>query len=1054
MAKRQNTVRSEEQLRAPEVRRGAVDERGRPLGGEALREWLAREVEVARSLLDKGLSSEAEACLAAVIEAATDAPTLVGQARCVLSEALEWQGRYNEALEVVQMYETAEARVGLEVETSVQLRIRVAVGYNYTGDYPKAIALLNAALKEATEHELTGTRGAACVALSRVYRTISEYTIARDFLQKALECYRREGDWRGLGEVYMGLGLIDVYEGQHESGLANYEQALKLMGKRAAPQMLGRLYANMGGTCWFIKRPHDGIRYLEKAVHYYERTEHKANAATGYNNLGINLMLVGEWGRAHEALKRALELAFEVDQHNARVPIVLDSLGELRLLMGELEEAQSLLQRAVNLASDHGNKWYEGQARRTLGRCLLASGDDERARIEGEGALALAEQIGDRQAICETHLLLAESHLRQGHPTECAAQLQKVAEQTTESVADLAIAGAAQRVHGLLWMAQKDGARAIHHFSRSVSIFEMLGDRYSSALAHYELGMAYVALQPERATEYLSHAATVFRALGARIDLARAEEALAALGQDANSQDERREASVTAPGVAPALSPLLSPLLTMRLAEASALRGLLLRELAAIIHQEAGGQKVLVAEREEAGGFKVVAAHGYASDSEKELVAEALDRAHEGRAAERWAQTQDAAIVRLEAANAPPALVVISPRSAVNQPGGTELDSLVRVAVMGLELCAFREKARSTSGSHNQRAQREESLLSGFIHSSPAMQELVDEINKIRSSDVTVLVTGESGTGKELVARAIHTLSSRRDQSFIAFNCTAVPRELSEAYLFGYRKGAFTGAVNDSPGVLRAASGGTLFLDEIGDLPLDLQPKLLRFLQEGEIQPLGEQRPVKVDVRVIAATNCDLEKMVEERSFREDLYYRLNVIRLRVPPLRERRSEIQPLVHHYIEHYSQKFKRRDIHITPQAIDLLMVNDWPGNVRQLCNELQRIVARAEDGTLIKPQHLSRELLTLAPALQPQTGKADDDDHNTGPALHSAAPQSQSAAPSHSSLPDAIEHLERQMIADALHQHQGNVTRAARRLGLTRRGLQLKLARYEIDATTAI
>jgi transcriptional regulator with GAF, ATPase, and Fis domain len=313
---------------------------------------------------------------------------------------------------------------------------------------------------------------------------------------------------------------------------------------------------------------------------------------------------------------------------------------------------------------------------------------------------------------------------------------------------------------------------------------------------------------------------------------------------------------------------------------------------------------------------------------------------------------------------------------------------------------------------------------------------------------VTVLVTGESGTGKELVARAIHTLSNRRDRSFIAFNCTAVPRELSEAYLFGYRKGAFTGAVNDSPGVLRAASGGTLFLDEIGDLPLDLQPKLLRFLQEGEIQPLGEQRPVKVDVRVIAATNCDLEKMVEERTFREDLYYRLNVIRLRVPPLRERRSEIQSLVHHYVEHYAKKFNRRDIRITPQAVDLLMVGDWPGNVRQLCNELQRIVARAEDGTLITPQHLSRELLHVAPAPQHRIEETDDD---SAPALQSAAHQTQPALPSSASLPDAIEHLERQMIRDALRHHSGNVTRAARQLGLTRRGLQLKLSRYEIDAT---
>ncbi|HYO99829.1 MAG TPA: sigma-54 dependent transcriptional regulator, partial [Pyrinomonadaceae bacterium] len=329
-------------------------------------------------------------------------------------------------------------------------------------------------------------------------------------------------------------------------------------------------------------------------------------------------------------------------------------------------------------------------------------------------------------------------------------------------------------------------------------------------------------------------------------------------------------------------------------------------------------------------------------------------------------------------------------------------------------------------------------LMPGFIHSSPAMTRLVEEVHKIRSSDVTVLVTGYSGTGTELVARAIHALSSRRAKVFVPFNCTAVPKELSDAYLFGYRRGAFTGAVSDSPGVIRSAAGGTLFLDEIGDLPLDVQPKLLRFLQEGEIPPLGEQRPAKVDVRIIAATNSDLEDMLKDGRFREDLYYRLNVIRLRVPPLRERRSEIPTLVNHYIGHYAAKFNRRDIRITPETIDLLMVCDWPGNIRQLVNEIQRIVARAEDGTLITPDHLSPELKrTSAPVSTTTT--------NIAPFGSLSNP-----VPENMSLPDAVEELERRMIADALRRHKGNISRAARDLGITRRGLQLKLGRYAMSA----
>src|SRR5437867_9656249 len=207
------------------------------------------------------------------------------------------------------------------------------------------------------------------------------------------------------------------------------------------------------------------------------------------------------------------------------------------------------------------------------------------------------------------------------------------------------------------------------------------------------------------------------------------------------------------------------------------------------------------------------------------------------------------------------------------------------------------------------------------------MTRLVEEVHKVRSSDVTVLVTGESGTGKELVARAIHALSSRRDKVFVPFNCTAVPKELSEGYLFGYRRGAFTGAVKDSAGVIRTAAGGTLFLDEVGDLPIDVQPKLLRFLQQQEIMPIGETRPQRVDVRVLAATNADLEQRVAEGKFREDLYYRLSVIRIHVPPLRERREEIPHLATYFLREASERLAKPDIQLSPGVLDVFAQYWW-------------------------------------------------------------------------------------------------------------------------------
>ena len=983
---------------------------------------LERDLEDSRELLDRGLSSRAEARLRHVISAARGDRNLQARARCMLSVALEMQGRFIDSLEAVKMYESAEARGKLDAEVASALRVQIGLAHNYNGDQPKAIALLNAELREAEGSASDSRLGPIYAALARVYRHINEFSIARGFASKALEHYRHTGDWRGLAEAYFSIGLTSTQEGSPEEGLENFEQAAKIVGDRTAPYLLGRIYNNMGGALWFLKRPYDGIHALEKAVAYYESTEHKANATIGYNNLGINLTLIGEWERASRSLKRALELAQQVDQKQSLAPMIYDSLGELCLLRGDLEEAQQHLERAVEVANEHGNKWYARQAMCTLGRCHLLMGKVEEAHAEGEAALAIAEKMRDRQALCESTLLLAEAHMQSGNLDECAALLQKVHDETSDTTTDIAVTGELQRLTGLLALARGDAAIATHHLGRSNSIFEMLGDRYRAARAKLLLARAYALTQPARAIELAGLALHTFRELGARLGIEQAEALLATL--DRGRPEEVREEP-----------PAHAQLLTLRLAEAAASRELLLRELAAVVQQETRASRVLIAETCDEGATKIVIAHGYDAEESAEVAA-ALDNARTDDEREELARERDAQLIVLRGSNAPPATLLISPRDAVKLAGGAPIEPLLRVAELGLDVCALRARTRNGGGAQSADSLAGASLMPGFIHSSPAMTRLVDEVHKIRSSDVTVLVTGESGTGKELVARAIHALSSRRSKVFVPFNCTAVPKELTEGYLFGYRRGAYTGAVSDSPGVIRTAAGGTLFLDEIGDLSMDVQPKLLRFLQEGEIQPLGEQRPTKVDVRIIAATNTDLERLVAEGRFREDLYYRLNVIRLRVPPLRERRSEIPTIVNYYINHYSAKFGRRDIQMTPQAVDLLMVSDWPGNVRQLCNEMQRIVARAEDGVTITPDQLSPEL------------------KRTSAPLGGAAAQVTPIGPSNTegmTLADALAEVERRMIAEALRKHCGNISRAARELGLTRRGLYLKLERHDLSAT---
>jgi DNA-binding NtrC family response regulator/tetratricopeptide (TPR) repeat protein len=990
---------------------------------------LEQQLEEVQEHLDRGLPSAAESRLRQIITQARRDPSVLARARRLHSVTLEVVGRYRDSLEAVRVYESPESGKSLDAETFVSVRVQLAMAYNYMGDHPKAIALLQSELRAVTERggsdELLGN---IYTSLARVYRSINEYSIARDHNNKALDYFRRAGDWRGMADCYFGLGMADAHEGLYEKTLENFEQAIQLIGDRPAPFLLAKIHSNAAAAYWWLKRPHEGIRALEKAIAYNEHTEHKESAASAYNNLGVHLTLIGEWDRAQAALTRALELVLEMDEHAGTAAIAFDSLGELRMLRGDLKEAREYLERAVESGKKSGKRWYASQTMRTLTRCYISLGLTGEALEQGGEVLALAERIGDHRGISDARLLLAEARLMRGETDECSELLARVSEGSDATTADLFIAGETQRLQGLLALAQHDASRAVHHFGRSLSIFEMLGDRYRTARAHFLLGRAYASTaQRDHAGEHLGLAAHTFRELGAKIDLKLADDFI-----------EEFESGAPPEHVEP---PAPAQLLTLRLAEAVTSRELLLRELAAVVHQETRALRVLISETDEESHPRAVVSHGFSAEEAARL-ASSLEPLKTEEEREAFADAEDATLITLRPANAPPAALFVSPRALSTLPGGSSLEPLLRVVELGMDVCALRARAKTGAGAQAQDSLAGASLMPGFIHSSPAMTRLVDEVHKIRSSDVTVLVTGESGTGKELVARAIHALSSRRSKVFVPFNCTAVPKELSEGYLFGYRRGSFTGAVSDSPGVIRTAAGGTLFLDEIGDLPIDVQPKLLRFLQEGEIQPLGEQRPVKVDVRIIAATNTDLEAMVADGRFREDLYYRLNVIRLRVPPLRERRSEIPAIVNYYVNHYAAKFGRLDITFTPQTIDLLMVFDWPGNVRQLTNEVQRIVARAEDGAVINPEHLSPELRrTSAPATSTQFTQT--------PGLAAAA--AAGAISQGLTLADAMAELERRMIGEALRKHNGNISRAARELGLTRRGLYLKLGRHDLSAS---
>ena len=316
--------------------------------------------------------------------------------------------------------------------------------------------------------------------------------------------------------------------------------------------------------------------------------------------------------------------------------------------------------------------------------------------------------------------------------------------------------------------------------------------------------------------------------------------------------------------------------------------------------------------------------------------------------------------------------------------------------------------------------------LPGMIVASRAMNEVSRAVARIKDSNSTVLITGESGTGKELVAHAIHRLSKRCEKDFIPFNCSAAPPDLIESMLFGHRKGSFTGALSDNEGLIRAAENGTLFLDEVGDLPLALQPKLLRFLQEGEIQTLGESAPRRVNIRVIAATHKNLEQLVHDKLFREDLYYRIATLTVRVPPLRERPEDISALISHYLSHYARRNDRSIAGITWEAIRALENYPWPGNVRELAGEMERLVLYAEENGHITPDHISKHICPVS--LQDANSEKRSGDK----------------------LELLLEDYERRVITETLKRNDCNVARTSEALGLgSRQTLYKKIKRLAID-----
>jgi len=960
----------------------------------------------AAAALERGAGADAAQMLAPALRSAGLTREDELAVRCALAEAWLLQDDLDQAAAALgrapdTLRETVSAS---RLSALWRLHGRVA---SARGDQSRAIAHHGRALKQAELAHDSRAIGLAQYELGHCYRQVGDIAIVREHLTKAASALHAAGDRRHLALVHSLSGITLAQLGRYEEAMSALRQSERLASVVQAEDVLATACGNQANVMMLEHRYEQALALAERSVALHEAHGSGHGLAVALATLGQICVRLGELARAEDALHRALDVRSPIQFHET-TGAVFDTLAQIHLIRGRYDVASEFLGRASEAYGAYGrqtSQWYEWSVR-VLGARLAV-----RRSALGD-AVAKADEILAADAppfdALQATLIAAEALTLDGRLPEASQRLAAAADVIDPRVAPAAW-GEYLRLRGGLHERTGAPADAYHDFAQSATLLDLLGERYQAGLSHLAIGRLVARTGARSVAErHLERARALFTQLGAERDLTDTDDA-AQLLQSVGTGEY-----VISPADA-------DDAIVRRIVDAAALPDLLGRETASALLEAATGDAAVVFV-DVPDDLRVLAAAGMDRDSARTLARAALHGQAYGRGEiflESLGRAAEGARYALAA----------SPRP-IGHPVMRRLRMIATVARQGYALCAARDRSNVPAGPPIDRSL--EPLLPGFLSASVAMSRVVEQIQRLQGNDLTVLITGESGTGKELVARAIHVGSERSAAMFLPYNCTTTGRDLADSQLFGHRRGAFTGAVSDQPGLVRTAAGGTLFLDEIGDLPLDVQPKLLRFLEQSEIMPVGETRPLRVDVRVLAATNADLEQRVAEGKFREDLYYRLSVIRIHVPPLRDRREEIPHLSTYFLREASERLGKPDIQLSSEVLDAFSQYWWPGNVRQLRNEVQRAVALSAPGGTIQPAHLSPEI--TAPQLATPGG----------------APSMRRNAAAASSLAAAVEQVERDLIQATLDRTGGNISETARALGLTRRGLYLKLRRLGLES----
>ncbi len=952
------------------------------------------------------------------------------RAACALAEYLLVVGDIDAAQAALEeFYETSQRSALPDVDRAALLRT-LGKAHMWRARWHRAVGILNSALDALGDNQNLQIEMETRSLLARCYCEIGELGLAREFVLKALTSLRREDDTSAAYSTsLMVAGVIAERDGDLASAAHAFREALRIADATsnlsiaiAANYRLGRVHFARGDT-------DEAKTSFQRMLELAHPMGNGIELSLGQAALAAGLVRAGAWRRADAVISAGIATATRAGRD--------DALGQLLILAATIaahRDGGAAADAAILALREFAERTQNARAVTETdlleADLLLSSGETDAARQMLIAAISRERDSDDPVTIARLHLMHAEAERQSGDLAAAEACVRRSHDAIADT-RDLMVAGLAQRATGRIHADAGRHTEAQHSLAQSLSIFRTVDDRRLIGLTHLDIGnLMLAASDPACARTHLRQASDIFGELDIRALRMAAESGLqSAMAQGGVSSSASYSSIV--------LGARSEPRFVRRLLEAAQSRELLLCELTSIALDVSLATSAVAAGCSADAGVAVLASSG-ANPSGGLPVAGLLEAARG-----QIVRTNAVAIYSVEQASSAGSagiatvLFVNVPVSSGSR-ADTALKLVVQLARQGLELVSLRTPARRDGTIHDDPLVRTRSAAVDpdadiLLYESAGMRQLADRLQRIRTSSSTVLITGESGVGKELVARAIHATIPRPRAPFVPFNCSAAPRDLIESQIFGHRKGAFTGATSDNPGLARSAKGGTLFLDEIGDLPLELQPKFLRFLESGEILPLGATAPMHVDARVVAATNADLEELVATRKFREDLYHRLNIIRLHVPPLRDRREDIPLLAGHFLSRLSTRAGRATpSRLSKEALAALVAYPWPGNVRQLRNEIERSVTFGAEGVEITLEHLSDEI-RMAVDRDKANPWTRGDGHTSTDVLTERLRQYE------------IDEIRRALAASGM-----NLTRAATRLGMARQNLQRRMRKLGLTA----